>query len=421
MQIKKKMTDHKDIIKTTELKGTSAFSNSMIWFGCAVSIAEILTGTQLASLGMLRGSIAILSGHLAGCILLILQGLIGGTERKNSMESVGISFGKSGSRFFAVLNVAQLIGWQGILIYDGAVSANGIYANGRWIWCLVIGVLTVIWVMLSLKILNILNIIAMSALLILTIMLCKVIFFDGAKFVDVINKIATVQKNENSKITFGQGFELSIAMSLSWLPMISDYTSKAAKPRCTAIASSVTYSLAGSWMYLIGLGAACFTHEVRIDKIMTAAGLGVAGLMIIVLSCVTTNFIDAYSFGESVFAIFNGTDKKMAGVIDTIIGTALALIFPMDDISGFLYLIGSFFAPMIAVHIADYYILKKDRSFEKVSIHSFIVWVIGFIIYRILMKIDTPVGSTIPDMVITGAIAILTGKIIDKIKRSSIT
>ena len=40
-------------------KGTGVFSNSLIWFGAAVSIAEILTGTFFAPLGFFKGSLAI--------------------------------------------------------------------------------------------------------------------------------------------------------------------------------------------------------------------------------------------------------------------------------------------------------------------------------------------------------------------------
>ena len=36
-------------------KKTSVFQNALIWFGAGVSIAEILTGTYFAPLGMARG------------------------------------------------------------------------------------------------------------------------------------------------------------------------------------------------------------------------------------------------------------------------------------------------------------------------------------------------------------------------------
>ena len=37
------------------MKKTSTFQNGLIWFGAGVSIAEILTGTYFAPLGMGKG------------------------------------------------------------------------------------------------------------------------------------------------------------------------------------------------------------------------------------------------------------------------------------------------------------------------------------------------------------------------------
>ena len=113
-------------------KKTSVFSNGLIWFGAGVSIAEILTGTYLAPLGFGRGLAAILLGHVIGCALLFLAGLIGGYTGKSAMETVKMSFGERGSLLFVLLNVLQLVGWTSIMIYDGALAAGGIYGAGRW-------------------------------------------------------------------------------------------------------------------------------------------------------------------------------------------------------------------------------------------------------------------------------------------------
>ena len=59
------------------MKKTSVFQNSLIWFGAGVSIAEILTGTYFAPLGMAKGFAAILLGHLIGCTMMFFAGLIG--------------------------------------------------------------------------------------------------------------------------------------------------------------------------------------------------------------------------------------------------------------------------------------------------------------------------------------------------------
>ena len=100
-------------------KRTGLFENGLIWFGAGVSIAEILTGTYLAPLGMGKGLAAILIGHIIGCLMLFLAGVIGGRVRKSAMETVKMSFGQKGSILFAVLNVLQLVGWTAIMIYDG--------------------------------------------------------------------------------------------------------------------------------------------------------------------------------------------------------------------------------------------------------------------------------------------------------------
>ena len=67
------------------MKKTSVFQNSLIWFGAGVSIAEILTGTYFAPLGMAKGFAAILLGHLIGCTMMFFAGLIGGRTPSSAL------------------------------------------------------------------------------------------------------------------------------------------------------------------------------------------------------------------------------------------------------------------------------------------------------------------------------------------------
>ena len=386
-------------------KKTSVFENGLIWFGAAVSIAEILTGTYFASLGFLKGLLAIVLGHIVGCILLFLAGMIGAKTQKSAMDTVKISFGTKGGIFFAILNILQLFGWTGIMIYDGASATQGILPIGHFIWCIVIGGLILVWILIGVKNLGKLNAIAMSALFLMTIILSFIIFKGGTAF----------DKGDNS-MSFGAAMELSIAMPLSWLPLISDYTKEAKEPVKATAASSIVYGFVSIWMYIIGMSAALFTMESDIAKILLKAGLGIMGLFIVVLSTVTTTFLDVYSAGVSTESIFSKIKSKWVAVAVTVIGTLGAIILPMDDITGFLYLIGSVFAPMIAIQIADFFILKISNDEKMFSIKNIIIWVTGFIIYRILMKFDTPIGSTIPSMLITIFISVAVSNVfkIDK-------
>lgn len=386
-------------------KRTSVFENSLIWFGAAVSIAEILTGTYFASLGFLKGLVAIVLGHIVGCVLLFLAGLIGAKTQKSSMDTVKMSFGDKGSIFFAVLNVMQLFGWTGIMIYDGALATEGILAVGHMIWCLIIGGLILIWILIGIKNLGKINIVAMSALFIMTIVLSFIIFKGGAVF-----------DTGNEGMSFGAALELSVAMPLSWLPLMSDYTKEAEKPVKATAASSIVYGLVSVWMYVIGMSAALFTKESDIAQILLKAGFGIMGLLIVVLSTVTTTFLDVYSAGVSTESIFSKVEAKWVAMAVTIIGTLGAVILPMDDITGFLYLIGSVFAPMIAIQIVDFFVLKISHDEKKFSVQNIIIWGIGFIIYRILIKVDTPIGSTIPSMLITIFISVIINKVFIKRK-----
>ena len=384
-------------------KRTSVFENSLIWFGAAVSIAEILTGTYFASLGFLKGILAIVLGHIIGCGLLFLAGLIGAKTEKSAMETVKMSFGNKGSLFFAILNVLQLVGWTGIMIYDGALATQGILNIGHIIWCLIIGGLILLWILIGIKNLGKINIIAMSALFIMTIILSFIIFRGGISL-----------EGSDESMSFGAALELSVAMPLSWLPLISDYTKEAKEPVKATAASSIIYGLVSTWMYIIGMSAALFTMESDIAQILLKAGLGIVGLLIVVLSTVTTTFLDAYSAGVSTESIMEKIPGKWVAVTVTIIGTAGAILVPMDDITGFLYLIGSVFAPMISIQIVDFFILKAGHEKEKFAMQNIFIWLAGFIIYRILIKIDAPIGSTIPDMLITMIICVLVNKIFIK-------
>lgn len=340
-------------------KRTSVFSNGLIWFGAGVSLAEILTGTYFAPLGFGRAMAAILLGHLIGGLMMFAAGMIGAKERKSAMETVKMSFGEKGSLLFAVLNVLQLVGWTAIMIYDGALAADGLLHSGIWIWAIVIGILIIVWIFIGLTNLGKLNTVAMTALFVLSLVLFKVIFFNT----DFVMPIAV----SDDMMTFGAAVELAVAMPLSWLPLISDYTREAEKPFAATFTSVLVYSVVSIFMYMIGMGAAIFTGEYDIAQIMLKTGLGVVGLLIIVFSTVTTTFLDAYSAGVSCVSISSKIQEKWAAIIVTVIGTIAAIVYPMDNITNFLYLIGSVFAPMIAVQIADYFILKKADSEKMLS------------------------------------------------------
>ena len=308
-------------------KKTSVFSNGLIWFGAGVSIAEILTGTYFAPLGFGKAMAAILLGHLIGGLMMFAAGMIGARERRSAMETVKMSFGEKGSLLFAALNVLQLVGWTAIMIYDGALAANGVIPVANWFWAAIIGVLIILWILIGLTNLGKLNTVAMTALFILSLVLFKVIFIGNGAIPAIV---------DDGSLTFGAAVELAVAMPLSWLPLISDYTREAEKPFAATAVSVVVYSLVSIFMYVIGMGAALITGEYDIAQIMLKTGFGIVGLVIIIFSTVTTTFLDAYSAGVSSVSISEKINEKWAAIIVTVIGTVAAIVYPMDNITNFL-------------------------------------------------------------------------------------
>lgn len=361
----------------------------LLWMGAAVSIAEIMTGTYFAGLGFERGLFAIVLGHLIGGVLFFLAGYMGARQRKSAMETVKNSFGFRGGLWFALLNVVQLCGWTAIMIYDGALAANGIWSLGHGVWCAMIGGLIVLWLILGQTHLAFINRLAVLGLLMLTVLLSLRLFSP------------TYAAVAGEAISLGAAIELAAVMPLSWLPLVSDYTRNAHTPWRTTLVSSAAYGVMSIWMYAIGLGMALYAQETDFAHMLLKLGLGAAGLLLIVFSTVTTTFLDAFSAGMSAKSMFKKLPEKSFTIVLTIICMLAAMMFPMNNITEFLFFIGSVFAPMVAIQIFDFFILKRDESSRAWVWNNLIIWLLGFVLYRYWLAHPLAMGNTLPVMAAT--------------------
>ena len=392
-------------MKSNNNEKDSVFSQVLLWFGAAVSIAEILTGALLAPLGLKMGIVAIIIGHIIGAVILYMAGIVGAQSGLSSAWSARISFGKYGSYGFSVLNLLQLLGWTAIMIKNAAIAMNGISIklwdiNNEALWCVAIAVLICIWVLLGSKNLTKVNIVVMLVLLAFSIVLGIVVF----------NRTGTgVNQSSDGSMPFGMAVELNVAMCLSWLPLISDYTRNLKNPTLGTVGGVLGYFFGSLLMFIIGLGAALFTGTSDISEILLAAGLGIIALVIVIFSTVTTTFLDVYSAGVSIKNLNNKISEKVSAIIVCILGTTMAIFVPMSQYENFLYLIGSAFAPLFAILFADYYVAKRRKvnSESMIDAKNGVLWLIGFISYRLLMPYATIIGITIPVMIGIGIISVL--------------
>ncbi len=371
----------------------------LLWGGAAVSLAEILAGGILAPLGVFTGILVILLGHVIGNTPLALGGIMGSEEGVPTMMSTRPAFGVKGSYFAAFLNIIQLIGWTAIMLIICGQAANSIMEEILGVshlkgLILISGIVTTAWAVVGHKSWKWLERISVSALLVLCVVMTYAVFREGIP-----------EAPATRTLSLAIGLDLVIAMPISWLPLVSDYSRYAKNTKTCFTGTWIGYFLVSSWMYVLGLGAAVYIGVAEPVPMMVALGLGIPALLIVFLSTFTTTFLDVYSTAVSALNICKGLDERKGVIIGGILGTLIALVFPMEQYEEFLLLIGSMFCPLFGVVLTDYFVIRKsykdDSLFTAQSVNwkAIAAWVVGAVVYRVLIPLN--VGSSIPSMVIS--------------------
>ena len=379
---------------------TGLFTNAVIWFGVAISVSEIEAGIQIGSMSAVDSLwVPLVLGHILGGIMLFFVGLIGARVRLNAMESISSTFGNYGSKFFATLNVAQLLAWVAVLNAQGAMALMGLNLNiPFYMICIILAVLIAAWVYVGLQRSSKITTVVMMVLTVLLVILSVRLFAGDA-----------LSNNVNSgALTFWNIFEISIAMPISWLPVISDYTKDVKKPVMATALSAIAYTIASLWMYFIGIEVVGL-GTTSISQAILISGLGVQGIIILVLSTITTNFLAANSAGESLKAIFNRVNPKIAGMIVSILSALLAISGIMGQYINFLYLIASVFAPMASVLLVSFYFVKSEGN-AKLWYWNIFSWLVGFVVYQMTVNLDSIfLGPTLLAIIASAIMAYVPG------------
>ena len=376
---------------------TGLFTNAVIWFGVAISVSEIIAGIQIGSAAPVNSIwVPLILGHVVGGILLFAVGLIGARLCLNAMESLKSTFGNYGSKFFALLNVMQLIAWVAVLNAQGTVALLGLNLPISFpIISFILAGLVAIWVYIGLERSSKITTVVMVTLTVLLVVLSFKLF--GIR----VDQPAMA----NTQIlTFWNIFEISIAMPVSWLPVISDYTKDAQKPMKSSALSAIAYTLASLWMYFIGIEIVG-VGTTDVSQAILMSGLGAVGVIILVLSTVTTNFLATNSAGESSKAIYKRLNPKTIGVAVSILSAIIAISGIMNHYIDFLYLITSVFGAMAAVLLVSFYLDKHDKD-QKTWIWNLFSWFVGFIVYQVTVNMDSIIlGPTLLAVIVSAALA----------------
>jgi putative hydroxymethylpyrimidine transporter CytX len=377
---------------------------TLLWLNLGVSLLVLAAGTQVIQGLTLRSAlIAVLVGGLIGNAMLGLAGLIGNQARVPGMVLLRAPLGERGSYLATILNVVQNLGWAifELIVIATAASALADRAfgfHGRWLWTLLFGATTTVFAVLG-PISVVRTWIRRFAFWAVLASLAWLTWWaiDGAGSSSVL---AIRGKGD---FGFWQAVDLTIAMPVSWLPLIADYTRFSRNRRSAFWGGGLGYLIPNLWLY--GLGALLAltrgltgskSDAARIFVLLAGAGFAsVLALIALTVDETDEPFANVYSAALSLQNVFPRAPQRLLVLAVGSLSTAGALTIGFGQYPLFLFLIGSFFVPLFGVLAADWLLrggYDRDALFAapRVRPAQLFAWAAGFAFYQWLY----PTGPT---------------------------
>lgn len=219
----------------------------------------------------------------------------------------------------------------------------------------------------------------------------------------------------NGEMPFGGAIDLVVAMPLSWLPLIADYTRFGRKAGETFRGTILGYGIANIWFYALGAvyGLAAGGGDALLTTALAQAGGGFA-LLLVLIDEIDNAFADVHSAAVSTGTFWTGASVPLLSAAFGALCTLIALAVPMAKYQNFLLLIGSVFAPLFGVVLVDHFIVRKRRiDVEALAdtqgryaysggwhMSAFIAWAFGIAAYQAINQWLPNLGATLPALVI---------------------
>ncbi|WP_207454871.1 purine-cytosine permease family protein [Herbiconiux sp. SYSU D00978] len=398
----------------------------MIWLAANLVVTTLLTGTLFVP-GVEYGLVVVLIvlGTVIGAAALVTIGNIGTRTGLPTMALTRGPFGTRGSLLPVAANVIILMGWSWVqamlagIALDFLVQSLTGFSNPV-LFALVCQTLVVILAIFGHT--GIAKVEPWLAVLILAIVAYIFVIafttFSPAEF-------AAIPADPSLGYTPILVLDVVIATAISWTVLSADFNRFAATSRAGVIGSGVGYTLSTVISMIVGATAIGFVvlsggEAIPFDPVTIVTPFGAPLALVIFLSVMATNTMVVYGMVTTVVNAVPGGKKLrflptalVVGVISIIGASWFGLL---EQFTTFLVTIGALFAPVFAIMIADYYIVKrgtytKDILRQRdgrywysggVNWVAVIVWVIGAVTaYAFTYLLPTPIGATIPAFVLT--------------------
>jgi NCS1 family nucleobase:cation symporter-1 len=385
-----------------------------LWFSLGIGLIVLQTGALLApGLGMAGSLLAIFLGTLVGVSLLAAVAVIGSDTGLSAMAALRMSLGRRGVALPALLNLLQLIGWGAfeiIVMRDAAslLGGNAFGADSLWampmLWTLAFGVLV--------------TLLAVSGPLAFVRQVLRkwgIWLLLGACLWLTWNLFAKVDlpalwaRGGDGSMSFAVGFDIAIAMPLSWLPLIADYSRFGRQARAVFGGTALGFFIGNLWLMSLGVAyTLAFAPSADANALLLAlagAGLGIP-LLLILLDESENAFADIHSAAVSSGLLVKARVEHIALGIG-VVCTLIACFAPLAQYQNFLLLIASVFAPLFGVVLVDHFALRRRQTgamHQALRWPALLAWFGGIVTYHLLANLYPEVGATLPALLLAGAL-----------------
>ena len=385
-----------------------------LWFSLGIGLMVLQTGALLApGLGLSGGLLATFLGTLVGVALLASVGVIGCDTGLSSMAALKLSLGSRGALLPALLNVLQLIGWGAfeIIVMRDAASLLGARAfsdasvfSNPLLWTLFFGALATL-LAVSGPLTFVRKVLRKWGIWLL---LAACLWLTWNLFSKADLGALWAQKGDGS-LPLAVGFDIAIAMPLSWLPLIADYSRFGKRAKKVFGGTAAGFFLGNVWLMSLGVAyTLAFAPSGEVNALLLAlagAGLGIP-LLLILLDESENAFADIHSAAVSGGVLWRLKVEHLALVIG-VICTLIACFAPLAQYQNFLLLIGSVFAPLFGVVLVDHFLVRKRSAQVTTALFcwpALLAWAGGVSTYHLLANVYPDVGATLPALVLAGVL-----------------
>lgn len=395
---------------SAEVRRLSGLDFAILWGDLGIGLLVLVTGALLVpALGLPQALLAIVVGSLIGCVPLALVGRAGAREGVPGMVLLRPTLGTRGSYIPTILNIAQLVGWTAFELWAMALVASRITGpvlgiDGFAFW-LAVAALVCLALSLGGPVVVVRRWMARFGVWVVVIVAAWV----TVRVLTTVDLEAIWSKPGTGGFPpFWGAVDLVIAMPVSWIPLVADYTRFARRGAWAGTGTYAGYLAANLWFYSLGalliLGASAPAPSVSgiADGIAALAG-GTVVLMALLVGETDEAFADIYSASVSTQNLFPRLNQRAGVVAVSAIGVGLAawLVGLPDEgvltYEFFLLLIGSIFVPLFGVFLADYEVLRRRRGYRADALFdhrgpyryaagfnsaAMAAWILGFAAYH---------------------------------------